>query len=161
MEKKATAIILAAGAGKRMQAGRNKQFLNLAGQPVLAQTLAVFEACHAIERIILVAQASECAYCQREIVAKGGFGKVAAIVPGGSERQDSVYQGLLALPEDCQWVAVHDGARPLVTAEIIERVLALSLIHISGDHCGFYSDGVSAAGVVGPGQRQPAAGVHQ
>lgn len=123
MEKTATAIILAAGQGKRMVADTNKQYLLLAGQPVLAHTLAVFENCAAIDRCIVVAKAEECEYCRREIVEAGGFCKVIAVVAGGAERQDSVYQGLLALPEDCRFVAVHDGARPLITAEVITRAL--------------------------------------
>lgn len=123
MEKQAAAIILAAGQGKRMKAGCNKQFLTLGGQPVLAQTLAVFEASPHITDCIVVARAEECAYCQQEIVEKYQLRKVRAVVAGGAERQDSVYQGLLALPEDCQYVAVHDGARPLVTEALIRRVL--------------------------------------
>ncbi len=124
MEKQAAAIILAAGQGKRMAAGYNKQFLTLGDRPVLAQTLAVFEACPAITCCIVVAKAEECAYCQREIVQAYHLQKVIAVVAGGAERQDSVYQGLKALPKDTRYVAVHDGARPLVTAELIMQVLA-------------------------------------
>lgn len=123
MEKRLAAVVLAAGQGKRMQAGCNKQFLMLGDRPVLAQTLAVFEACPAIDQIIVVARAEECAYCQAEIVEKYQLRKVRAVVAGGAERQDSVYQGLLALGEDSGYVAVHDGARPLVTDEVIIRVL--------------------------------------
>lgn len=124
MEKRAAAIVLAAGQGKRMAAGCNKQFLTLGGLPVLAQTLAVFEACSAIDYCIVVARAEECAYCQKEIVERYQLQKVQSVVAGGAERQDSVYQGLLALPKDYQYVAVHDGARPLVTEAILQRVLA-------------------------------------
>ncbi len=124
MEKCAVAIILAAGQGKRMAAGCNKQFLTLGDRPVLAQTLAVFEACPAITCCIVVARAEECAYCQQEIVQAYHLQKVIAVVAGGAGRQDSVYQGLKALPKDCSYVAVHDGARPLVTAELIMQILA-------------------------------------
>lgn len=123
MDRCAAAIILAAGQGKRMAAGCNKQFLTLGDRPVLAQTLAVFEACPDITCCIVVARAEECAYCQREIVQAYHLQKVAAVVAGGAGRQDSVYQGLKALPKDCNYVVVHDGARPLVTVELIRRVL--------------------------------------
>ena len=87
---KTTAIILAAGSGKRMQAKINKPYLLLLGKPVLMHTLAAFEHCDAIDEVVIVAKREECAYCHEEIVIKGGFHKVIAIVAGGAERQDSV-----------------------------------------------------------------------
>lgn len=124
---KTIAIILAAGSGKRMQADKNKQFLLLNGRPVLAHTLSVFEASAVIDGVILVVKDGEQDYCQREILDKGQYQKIIAVAVGGKERQDSVWQGLLALPESCQWVVVHDGARPLVTpAEIANTLAAVS-----------------------------------
>ena len=84
-----TALIPAAGAGRRMAANVNKQYLELAGRPVLAHTLAVFEHHPAIDRIVIVAPAEELAFCRNDIVAPGGFSKVTSIVAGGAERQDS------------------------------------------------------------------------
>lgn len=129
MSKQATAIILAAGQGKRMNASCNKAYLHLLGKPVLAHTLAVFEHSPAISDCIIVARSEECAYCQKEIVDAFQLHKVRAIVPGGNERQDSVYQGLLALDSHCQWVAIHDGARPLITADLLQQIIESVTAH--------------------------------
>lgn len=115
------AIILAAGQGKRMNAKVQKQYLLLKGYPVLYYSLKAFEESPADE-IIVVSGASELEYCQKEIIEKYGFSKVKAVVPGGKERYHSVYQGLKAAGEP-DYVLIHDGARPFVTPEIIERTL--------------------------------------
>lgn len=115
-----TAIVLAAGQGKRMNSKIQKQYLLIKEKPVLYYTLRVFEASPLIQEIILVVGKDEEAYCQREIVDNYQFQKVKKIVPGGKERYHSVYQGLLAA-EDCELVFVHDGARPFVTEEILQR----------------------------------------
>lgn len=115
------AIILAAGQGKRMNAKVQKQYLLLKGYPVLYYSLKAFEESPADE-IIVVSGASELEYCQKEIIKKYGFSKVKAVVPGGKERYHSVYQGLKAAGEP-DYVLIHDGARPFVTPEIIERTL--------------------------------------
>ena len=123
--KKTAAIVLAAGQGKRMQSAVAKQFLLLAGEPVICHALRAFEQ-SSVDQIILVTGADEIEYCQNEIVDKYGFGKVKAIVAGGKERYHSVYEGLCALegilPEE-GIVLIHDGARPLVTDEIIGRTI--------------------------------------
>lgn len=129
------AIILAAGQGKRMGAQVNKQYLCLANRPILAHTLAVFESSPVIDGIILVAHRLEVDYCLKEIVAKESAQKVLSVVAGGEQRQDSVYQGLLALPEDCSQVVVHDGARPLVTSELLIQVVD-EIRHDLGIICG-------------------------
>jgi 2-C-methyl-D-erythritol 4-phosphate cytidylyltransferase/2-C-methyl-D-erythritol 2,4-cyclodiphosphate synthase len=111
------AVIVAAGSGRRMGAGENKVFLPLGGKPVLAHTLAAFEACAAVESVVVVAAPGE-----REraaaVCAEAGCRKVTAIVAGGAERQDSVRAGLAAL--DTDGVLVHDAARPLITPEKID-----------------------------------------
>lgn len=125
-----TALIPAAGAGRRMEATINKQYLELAGRPVLSRTLAIFEQHPAIDRILIITPADEIAYCQREIVDNGGLRKIAAIVPGGMERQDSVLNGLRAsgcAPDDL--VLIHDGARPLLSFELIDAVIAAAHNH--------------------------------
>ena len=114
------AIIAAAGRGRRFGEG-DKLFAPLAGRPLIARTLMAFEVCRAVDRVVLVL-AEENLERGRGLVASAGFDKVAAICCGGPRRQDSVRLGLEALPE-CRWVVVHDGARPLVTAALIEAGL--------------------------------------
>ena len=115
--RRVTAIVLAAGKGSRMGSSTLKQYLTLCGRPLLCHTLEAFE--HSpVDEIILVAGAGEEEYCRKEIVEAWGFTKVAAIVRGGRERYDSVYEGLKAAA-GCHDVLIHDGARPCVTKEII------------------------------------------
>lgn len=114
------AIVLAAGQGKRMQSKVQKQFLLIKDKPVLFYTLRVFENSPVITDIILVTGKDEIEYCQKEIVDKYGFNKVRKIVAGGKERYHSVYEGLQAA-EDGDYVFIHDGARPFVDNEVIER----------------------------------------
>lgn len=126
MEKKKTAaVVLAAGQGKRMQSAVAKQFLLLNGEPVVCHALRAFEKSE-VEMAVLVTGADEIEYCRTEIVEKYGFHKVAAVVAGGKERYHSVYEGLCALSgilaED-GIVLIHDGARPMVTGEIISRTI--------------------------------------
>lgn len=117
---KNTAIILAAGKGKRMQSDVPKQYLLLEGHPILFYSIRAFEESF-IDEIILVTGKDEIEYCQKEIVDKYGFQKVKKIVAGGKERYHSVYEGLKAI-EHADYVYIHDGARPFVTNEILERV---------------------------------------
>ena len=114
------AIIAAAGRSQRM-GGRDKLFAVVGGQPLLAHTLSAFAGCRGVHRVVLVLS-PENMERGRELVAEAGFSKVAAVCQGGERRQDSVRNGLEALAS-CQWVVVHDGARPLVTAGLIERGL--------------------------------------
>ncbi len=116
-----TAIVLAGGRGKRMESDVQKQYMELLGRPLIYYSLAAFEA-SAVNRIILVTGAGEEDYCRKEIVEAYGFQKVAAIVPGGKERYHSVYEGLKAAISSA-YVLIHDGARPCVTAEIIQAAI--------------------------------------
>ena len=118
-----TAIVLAAGQGKRMGSKVAKQYLLIKDKPVLYYTLKAFEN-SLIDKIIVVTGSGEEEYCKREIVEAYGFGKVVAIVSGGKERYHSVNKGLEAVCKyvpDCKYVFIHDGARPFVTEEIIQR----------------------------------------
>ena len=115
-----TAIGLAAGRGKRMNSSIQKQFMDLGGYPVLYYSLRCFQDSPLIRDIILVAGEEEISYCKSEIVERYGFSKVCAVVPGGRERYDSVYAGLCAC-SGCDYVVIHDGARPFVTEEILRR----------------------------------------
>ena len=114
-----TAIVLAAGMGKRMGSEVPKQFLLLGGRPVLCHSLACFEKSSLIRDIILVTGEETIGLC-REITDKYGFHKIKTIIPGGKERHDSVYAGLKAC-RDTDFVFIHDGARPFITEEILQR----------------------------------------
>ena len=117
-------LVPAAGAGRRMGAETNKQYLELADRPLLARTLDVFERHPLIDSIIIIVSPAEIAYCQEEIVTRGNYRKVTAVIAGGAERQDSVYCGLQACQaDDDDLILIHDGARPLVSAGIIDRVI--------------------------------------
>ncbi len=111
------AVIVAAGSGTRMQ-GVDKLFTLLRGKPVIAHTISVFEESPCIQEIVIVARESQTAKMQ-ELIAEYGFQKVRSVVPGGAERADSVRNGLKALSRKTELVAIQDGARPLVTGEII------------------------------------------
>jgi 2-C-methyl-D-erythritol 4-phosphate cytidylyltransferase len=118
------AIIAAAGAGTRLASDRPKQFLLLAGTPVLVHTLKVFEQCESIHEVIVVLPAAESAGFL-SLAGKHGLRKVARVVPGGVTRADSVKRGLLAIRgATAEIVAVHDGVRPFVTVEEIDAVVA-------------------------------------
>lgn len=117
---KSTAIVLAAGQGKRMKSKVQKQFLELKGKPVLYYSLACFEKSEEIQEILVVTGEESIEFVKKEMIEIYGFQKVKAVVAGGKERYDSVYNGLLAC-EDCDYVFIHDGARPFVTEEMIRR----------------------------------------
>ena len=122
MGEKCTAIVLAAGQGKRMNSNIQKQFLEVNGYPVLYYALHCFQNSPQIHDIILVTGKDVVSYCKEEIVGKYGFSKVSAVIEGGKERYDSVYAGLLAC-ENSDYVFIHDGARPFISEEILQRGL--------------------------------------
>jgi 2-C-methyl-D-erythritol 4-phosphate cytidylyltransferase len=117
---KADAVIVSAGKGLRFMEGKKKQFTFLGGKPILAHTLGKFETCSLIRSIRLVVGQEDMDYCLKEIVEKYGFQKVSKIVPGGKRRQESVKNGIDALPKDGDIVVIHDGVRPLVSQTMIE-----------------------------------------
>lgn len=121
-----TAIILAAGKGKRMKSEVAKQFLEINGKPVLYYSLSAFEK-SPVDRIVLVTGESDMEYCRREIVEKYGFQKVDQIVSGGRERYDSVWKGLQVV-QDSDYVLIHDGARAFIDQKTIERCMQDVLI---------------------------------
>lgn len=117
-------LIPAAGMGSRMGAAVNKQYLLLADRPVLAHTLALFDRHPIVDHIFIVSPQEEIDYCRTEVVERYGFGKVRNLVPGGAERQDSVYNGLAACgAHDDDLIIIHDGARPFFPSERIEEVV--------------------------------------
>ena len=123
------ALIPAAGMGKRMGASINKQYLQLAGMPIVARTISVFEDAPFIDGIFLVIPADEIPYCREHVVEAHGFRKVLEIVPGGRERQNSVMNGLRALQrqaEEHDVVLIHDGVRPLISRELLRESIGVA-----------------------------------
>ena len=118
---KVGAVIVAAGSSRRMS-GVDKTLATIAGQPLLAHVVGVFQTSAAIDRIVVVLSAANLEW-GRSLVKEQGFSKVVEVCQGGERRQDSVAEGLKRLA-DCQWVVVHDGARPCITADLIEQGLS-------------------------------------
>jgi 2-C-methyl-D-erythritol 4-phosphate cytidylyltransferase len=121
-----TAIIVAAGTSQRM--GVDKLFALLGGQPVIAYTLNAFERTDCVDEIILVGRAERLPELQ-ELVRRAEARKVRHVLVGGQHRQDSVRAGLNLLAPGARYVAVHDAARPFITAEQIGRVFELARQH--------------------------------
>ena len=115
-----TAIVLSAGSGSRMKSDIPKQYMDLNGKPVIYYSLKAFEESD-FSSIILVCGKNDVDYCKKEIVEKYGFTKVKAVVAGGKERYHSVYEGL-KMAEGSDYVFIHDGARPMITPEMIRRL---------------------------------------
>lgn len=113
-----TAIIMAAGKGKRMQTAVSKQFLPVCGKEILAWTVDVFEKSPLVDTILLMASADGKEDVQH-LWDSYGWKKVAALLEGGKERQNSVANGLAAVGEETDIVLIHDGVRPFVTEEMI------------------------------------------
>ena len=121
-KEKVTAIILAAGQGKRMNSKIQKQYMLLNGLPILYYSLKCFEDSF-VDDIVLVVGKGEEEYCKENFINKYGFKKVRAIVEGGKERYHSVANGIETINWDCNYCMIHDGARPFVTRDILERAL--------------------------------------
>lgn len=123
------AIIPAAGVSVRMGGDRAKQFLELDGRPLIVTTLEKFQVCPAVDSIIVVVPPNDVDYCQREIVDRYNLTKVEKVIAGGMRRQDSVRLGIEASGGDYGLVLIHDGVRPLITSELIERIVAAAREH--------------------------------
>lgn len=128
LHKNCTAIVLSAGQGKRMGSGIQKQYIELEGKPVIYYTLKVFQDSEIIDSIILVVGAGQEQFAREEIVERYHFTKVTAIVAGGAERYDSVWEGLKAIRDGKAgdinregYVFIHDGARMFVDDAILRR----------------------------------------
>jgi 2-C-methyl-D-erythritol 4-phosphate cytidylyltransferase len=126
VSKQIIAVIPAAGSGTRMGSARSKQFMDLCGKPMLAVTLERFHQCDLIDEIVVVVSGQDVGYCRREIVDRYGLTKVATVVGGGRRRQESVRNGIEAVSNSSTWILIHDGVRPLVSLELIERVIRAS-----------------------------------
>jgi 2-C-methyl-D-erythritol 4-phosphate cytidylyltransferase len=121
-------LILAAGRGTRFGAAENKVLTSLLDRPILAWTIQAFAQCDAISQLILVGSDGELAQLAQLGEGYGG-GKLAAVVCGGATRQESVRLGLVAIPEACDFVAVHDGARCCITPERIQHCITAASNH--------------------------------
>lgn len=115
-------IIVAGGNGKRMKSNIRKQYLEINKNPILAYTIEKFESCEKIRNIILVVPEDDISYVKEEIVDRFSFKKVKKIVPGGEERQNSVYNGIMEL-DDTEILLIHDGVRPFVKREDIVNII--------------------------------------
>jgi len=122
-QPKVGAIIAAAGESRRMS-GIDKVLALLGGKPVISYVLDAFEECESISQIVVVVSKDNVAKC-RELIAEKKYAKPIEVCAGGKRRQDSVVAGLKRL-DACDWVVIHDGARPLVTRELIERGLEVA-----------------------------------
>lgn len=128
MEKKhCTAVVLAAGKGTRMGTEVAKQYLKIGGRPVVSYALEAFEQSPLIDDILLMVREGEQEYCQRELLGRYGWKKVKKICAGGSERYETVAKAIEILQTSNEignrdgYVFIHDGARPFLTEEIIQR----------------------------------------
>ncbi len=124
---KVSAIILAAGKGSRMKTGINKQYLSLGGKPVLAHTIEVFDRAECISEIIVVINKNDNEIFINSVLKPYDFKKITAVAEGGEDRQASVFNGLRLVCPSADIVVVHDGARPLVTTDIIQRSVEAAL----------------------------------
>lgn len=121
MKDKSVAIVLAAGSGSRMKSNTPKQYMSLGGKPIIYYSLKAFEV-SSIDEIILVVNDNEIEYNKEQIVKQYNFTKVTKVVSGGAERYLSVFNGLKAIDQS-DYVLIHDGARPFMSSELVEKVL--------------------------------------
>lgn len=121
---KVTAIILSGGTGSRMGTKIKKQYIQLKGKEVIAHTIQVFNQMQEIDEIIVVTGKEEITYMKEDICEKYKFNKVVKVVAGGKERQDSVSNGIDEIDHSCDYIIIHDGARPFIKAKTIRECLA-------------------------------------
>lgn len=117
------AVIVAAGKGVRMQAPMRKQYLSLAGLPILARTLLIFDGCDPVDDIYLVIPKADSDFCREKIIGPLKFTRNIHLVYGGERRQDSVYNGLQKIDPACSVVVIHDGVRPFVNIDQVNATI--------------------------------------
>lgn len=121
--KRVSIVIAAAGSGKRMRTGdKNKVYIELQGKTILERVFDVFESNEKVDRIIVAVKMDELEFCRKEVLPKEKHDKLMDVIPGGSERCHSVYNALERLDEE-DIVLIHDGARPFVDNEIIDKCI--------------------------------------
>jgi 2-C-methyl-D-erythritol 4-phosphate cytidylyltransferase len=121
---KTVAIIPAGGVGRRMGKGVPKQYLPLAGTPILVRTLQAFQRSPVVDEVFLAVPEGDIPEVRQAIVARYSLSKVSRILPGGSERQDSVRNALQHVGDESGIILIHDGVRPFVSADLISRAVA-------------------------------------
>jgi 2-C-methyl-D-erythritol 4-phosphate cytidylyltransferase len=126
---KTIAVIPCAGSGVRMGAPKAKQYLEIGDKPILALTLEKFQACPLIDSITLVVPMADIDFCKNEIVERYRLDKVKRVVLGGESRQDSVRLGLEASGDGYDLVVIHDGVRPFIDVDLIERSIKAAQNH--------------------------------
>ena len=117
-----SAVIVAAGGSVRMGIADSKQFIPLLDKPAIEYTLKAFQKCYLIKEIVIVCREQDVDRIN-ELVNQNGFTKVSKVVLGGSSRSASVRNGIKSANEKAKYFAIHDGARPLITVDEIERVV--------------------------------------
>ena len=120
LDKYVTAVILAAGSGTRMMSDKTKQKMDILGESVLSRSTRAFCECPLVDSVVVVVRSDEMDFAKSEL---SSFDKVVKIVEGGDTRRESAKKGFSAIPEKSELVAIHDGARCLVTPEMIEEVI--------------------------------------
>ncbi len=123
---KTVALIVAGGSSQRFGCKLPKQYIEIAGKPLLSHTIGKFEQADSIDSIVLVVAEDYLAYTSENIVDPYDFQKVSKIVSGGSTRRESVLNGLKSLSSTTTHVAIHDAARPLVSIEDINKVVNIA-----------------------------------
>lgn len=118
-----SAIIVAAGKGIRMNDPTRKQYLDLAGRPILAHSVMAFDTCELIDKIFLVVPKEDIEYCRKNIVPLMELKNGLNLVPGGEQRQNSVYNGLQAIDKKTDTVVIHDGVRPFIQPDELESCI--------------------------------------
>ena len=117
------AVIVAAGKGVRMQAPLRKQYLLLAGLPILSRTLLIFDGCDLVDDIYLVIPKVDSDFCRENIISRLQLTRNIHLVTGGERRQDSVYNGLQKIDPNCSIVVIHDGVRPFVHIDQVNATI--------------------------------------
>jgi 2-C-methyl-D-erythritol 4-phosphate cytidylyltransferase len=117
------AIVPAAGTGNRMGGERSKQYLTLAGMPILVHTLKVFDECPLVDGLLVVVPPQDIEFVRDTVLEPWRLKKVAGVIAGGKERQDSVRAGVEALDRETDLVIVHDAVRPFITIELISQCI--------------------------------------
>ncbi|MDO5717243.1 MAG: 2-C-methyl-D-erythritol 4-phosphate cytidylyltransferase [Tissierellia bacterium] len=125
---KVCVLIAAAGMSHRMKSAINKTFLEIDGKTVLAHSIEKFEKCPYVDEILVLARAEELEYVREHIVGRGNYQKVTKVVAGGMTRQESIKKGLAQVSSSMDILLTHDGARPFVHVETINRALESVLL---------------------------------
>jgi 2-C-methyl-D-erythritol 4-phosphate cytidylyltransferase len=124
-----TALVVAAGSGLRMGSTVRKQYLEINGLPIVAHTLRIFDRCPLVNHIYLAAPETDFAFCRERLLAPTALRTPLSLVPGGEERQDSVWNGLAAMDAATELVVIHDGVRPFITSEQVSACIREAAVH--------------------------------